>query len=240
MGKGPNKNWQPPLLRGEKLRLWAHATAEMAVVTKVDAARTAKAALELGREIYDGAQQAIYASPNQNDHACHAGCPGCCHSLISVTPLETFVIAAWLREKMSTSEVAVIRQRAEETADKSKTMNNAEYAKSMLWCPLLDSQLMCSIYPARPLGCRAWNSLSLEACHDCYFANHPDKTISLDDYTYEIGQGVRSGLRSGMESIGLDGSSYELNSVLIVALDRPDAVECWARGEDVFEHCHKV
>ena len=56
MGKELNQNWQPPLLRGEKLRLWANATAEMATVTNLHGARTAATALDLGHEINDGAQ----------------------------------------------------------------------------------------------------------------------------------------------------------------------------------------
>ena len=240
MGTEPNKNWQPQLLRGEKLRWWAHATAETATVTKLRATRTAETAVELVREVHDGAQQAMDAGPNQGDRACHEGCPGCCHMLISVTAPEVCAIAAWLRDRMSAAELNTIRQHAVENADKSKTMSNTEHAESMLWCPLLNSHLSCSVYPVRPLGCRAWNSLSLEACHDCYFANHACNTIPLDDHAYEVGQGVRSGLSRGNEEVGLDGNSYELSSALVTALDTPDAAERWARGENVFEHCHKT
>ena len=119
-------------------------------------------------------------------------------------------------------------------------MSNTEYTEAMNWCPLLDSQLLCAVYPVRPLCCRAWNSLSLEACHDCYFGNHVCQTIPLDAHAYEIGQGVRSGLSRGIEAAGLDGNFYELNSALVVVLDKSDAADCWARGEDVFEHCHKA
>ncbi len=120
MTKEPNKNWQPPFLMGEKLRWWAHATAETVTGTKLRAPRSAETAVELVREIHDGAQQA------------------------------------------------------------------------------------------------------------------------MDAHAYEIGQGVRSGLSRGIEAAGLDGNFYELNSALVVVLDKSDAADCWARGEDVFEHCHKA
>ncbi len=240
MGTKLNKNWQPQLLRGEKLRSWAHATAETTTATKLMAARTAESVIERVHELHDGAQEAMGASPQRANRACHEGCPGCCHSMISATPPEVFAIVAWLRDQMSAAEIDAIRQRAEELADKSKTMSNTKYAESMLWCPLLDDHLSCEVYPTRPLGCRAWNSLSLEACHDCYFVNHPCNKIPLDDHAYEVGQGVRSGLSRGIEAAGLDGNSYELNSALVVALDNSDAVERWACGEEVFEHCHEA
>ncbi len=88
--------------------------------------------------------------------------------------------------------------------------------------------------------CRAWISLSREACHDCYFANHVCNTIPLDHHAYRVGQGVRSGLSSGLEAAGLDGNHYELNSVLGMVLDTPDAAKRWACGEDVFGDCRKV
>ena len=47
MGTEPKKNWQPSLLRGEKLRQWAHAVAETVTVTKLLAERTAETAVEL-------------------------------------------------------------------------------------------------------------------------------------------------------------------------------------------------
>ena len=55
MPKEPNKNWQPPFLMGEKLRWWAHATAETVTGTKLRAPRSAETAVELVREIHNGA-----------------------------------------------------------------------------------------------------------------------------------------------------------------------------------------
>ena len=236
----PNKNWQPQLLRGEQLRSWAHSTAEVTTTTKLFTARDKLTAADVASSLHSGAQQAMDAGPNEGDRACHEGCPGCCHSLISVTPPEACNIAEYLREQMSAEEVDAIRQHATENAEKSQEMDNTEYAKSMLWCPLLDSHLKCSVYEVRPTCCRAWNSLSLSACHECYFSNHVEKTIPLDDHAYNVGQGVRTGFSAAIDGAGLDGKHYELNSALIKALDTPDAAERWARGEEVFENCHQA
>jgi hypothetical protein len=47
-----------------------------------------------------------------------------------------------------------------------------------------------------------------------------------------------AGLTTGLESAGLDGQVYELNSALSAALTTPDAAGRFARGEPVFTGCH--
>lgn len=244
MGTHSRKNWSPPINDDATYRVdltsWASVTSEATTARRLLTNRTAATALRLVEEIHAGAQQAMDASPNQGKHACHKGCPGCCHSMISVTAPEACAIAEWLRDNKRPEEVAAIRQHASENAAKGASLNRTAYAESMLWCPLLDSQLSCTTYDVRPLTCRAWNSLSLDACHDCYFSNHVNKKIPLDDHTHAIGQGIRSGLSAGIKGMGLDGQHYELNSALIVALDEPDAADRWIRGDEVFEQCHSA
>ncbi|PHS08734.1 MAG: hypothetical protein COA78_12530 [Blastopirellula sp.] len=240
MNKQPNHNWNPHLLSGDKLREWAHATAETTTVKRLLTKRTADAVIKLVNELHDGAQHAMDAGPNNAERACHKGCPGCCHSMISVTAVEVCAIADWIREKMSSEQVDGIRKRADENANSSSDLNVLKFSEAMLWCPLLDSEKSCSIYPVRPIACQAWNSLSLDACQDCYLDNHAEKKIPLDSHAYEVGQGVRSGFKRGLEALGLDSKSYELNSALVVAIDNPDAAARWAQGEEVFEDCHVV
>ncbi|MGY8770139.1 MAG: YkgJ family cysteine cluster protein [Pirellulales bacterium] len=238
MSKQINHNWNPHLLSGDKLREWAHATSETTTVQRLLTNRTQDSARGLARELQTGAQLAIDAGPNNAERACFKGCPACCHSMISLTALETCGIAEWLRENLTNEKIASIRKHADENANQSSNLNDLQYSQAMLWCPLLDSQKSCSIYPARPIVCQAWNSLSLEACQDCYLANHAEKKIPIDSHAYEVGQGIRSGMKQGLKALGLDGNSYELNSALVVAIDHPDALDLWAKGEEVFEGCH--
>lgn len=240
MSAGHLKNWQPALLKGDKLRQWAQAVAETEATRTLLGPRTAETAIDLARPISEGAQHAIDMSGVKNQRACHKGCPGCCHAMISITAPEVFAIADYLHTHKSPEDVARVRRRAEEIAEKSRTMEKVEFAKAMLWCPLLDSDLTCSVYPIRPICCRAWNSLSLEACHDCYFGNHVSDQVPVDEHAHTVGQGVRSGFTSAIEAAGLDGHTYELSSILVTALDTPDASERWVKGESVFEHGHRT
>ena len=117
-------------------------------------------------------------------------------------------------------------------------MSNSEFLKAGHSFPLLDKNGSCTVYGVRPIACRAWYSLSADACDDCYLADHICNKIPLDDHAYQIGQGVRSGLARSLNDQGLDGNVYQLNSALSTALDTPDAAERWARGEDVFANSH--
>ena len=202
--------------------------------------RTGDTATEIANEIDKGMDQAIDLSPAKCDRQCREGCPGCCHARISVTVPEICAIADSIRENRTPEEINSIRRRAVEIAEESSGMDNTQFAKSMFWCPLLSSGLSCSVYPVRPLVCRAWHSLSRDQCHDCYFANHVTDTIPLDEHAYTVGQGVRAGLSSAIDAAGLDGRSYELCHAHIVAIDQPDAAELWAAGENVFEGCEWI
>ncbi len=235
-----SSNWQPALLRGEALCKWAQATAELTVVQKMLEPRTGDTATEIASEISNGMDLATETSPVKGDRQCREGCPGCGHSRISVTVPEVCAIADSLREDRTPEEIDSIRRRAVEIAEESSGMDNTQFAKSMFWCPLLSSGLSCSVYPVRPLVCRAWNSLSRDRCHDCYFANHVTDTIPLDEHAYTVVQGVRAGLSSAIDAAGLDGKSYELSHALTVAIDQPDAAKLWANGENVFENCEWI
>lgn len=52
-----------------------------------------------------------------------------------------------------------------------------------------------------------------------------------------VAEGIEQGWQRAMHEAGLDGSLYELNSALAVALRTPDAEARWLDGEDVFAVC---
>ncbi len=234
------KRWEGPQLHGEDLRHWAAATAEVATVEKLAGPRTANTAAELAESVCQGAGRAIDGSPQKASRACHKGCPGCCHALISVVPPEAIVIADYLRKHAAPEEIERVHDRAKAIARQTRTADAGQYLEAMLWCPLLDSQMSCSVYPIRPIACRAWNSLSLDRCHECFIAGHLQDKVPLDEHAYEVGQGARSGFKNGLQDSGLDGNLYELNSALTVALENPQAGKQWVNGEPIFANCKPV
>jgi Fe-S-cluster containining protein len=79
--------------------------------------------------------------------ACRRGCASCCTQLVTVTAPEAFWVAAQIRRKPGV--VAAVR-----AADqKTHGFSIEERLKSHITCPLLEDAA-CSIYAARPIGCR--------------------------------------------------------------------------------------
>ena len=81
------------------------------------------------------------------------------------------------------------------------------------------------------MRCRGWCLTSGEDGDRCLTGD------ACDVHAKAVTSGAEDGLCQGLESAGLDGNVYELNSALVAALDTPVGAERWAEGEGVFEQC---
>jgi hypothetical protein len=94
-------------------------------------------------------------------------------------------------------------------------------------------------YAARPLKCRGWNSVRLEACEQTY-GPKPSTTppeishVPIDTSAFVMGNAVLNGLSDSAMEAGLDGTTHDLTVALVRALDLPDVVERWRKGEKIF------
>ncbi|MFQ5730529.1 MAG: YkgJ family cysteine cluster protein [Planctomycetaceae bacterium] len=199
--------------------------------------RTAKTATELANELHEGATAAI----NQDDGpGRQVSCPANCHARIAVTPPEVLGIADYLRKSTPPDELHRIHDRAAANCRQFAAMDRRQSAGEDVRCPLLDDRDACRAFPARPIRCRGWCPAA-EAAEDTSSRSIFDQKL-VDPHEFEsrshvVVQGAEFGFRSGLKASGLDGSLYELNSALVVALDVPDAAERWAAGSPVFRNC---
>ena len=101
-------------------------------------------------------------------------------------------------------------------------------------CPLLvDGR--CSVYPIRPMSCRGWNSLDVQACE----ADFLDPTRLARTTTYapqlQIHAHVQEGMAAGLEAAGLPHDRVELVAALRIAVGATDVEARWLDGEPIFE-----
>lgn len=61
--------------------------------------------------------------------------------------------------------------------------------------------------------------------------------VPFDPHTKTWTMGVSGGLQRALVDAGLDGNLYELSSIVLRALEVPDAARRWLRREDVFRGC---
>ena len=160
------------------------------------------------------------------DLACRRGCGSCCTQLVTVTAPEALWVAAQIRHKMPVIE----KMRAADAQTHGLSMEAR--LKSHIVCPLLKDEA-CSIYAARPLGCRAFVSLNLAACL-ATFVDGAEPQIPTPARHTDILYTCRILLYAAMRLKGLKDAAYELNAAVLAALTYDDAEARWLAGEDIF------
>jgi hypothetical protein len=177
----------------------------------------------------------IDRSPERDRRACRAGCAFCCYlPVVLVTAAEAVYLAAWLRTHCSPEELAALQQRLADRGRQSAASSSTSHAQTPLPCALLQDN-RCMAYPARPLKCRGWNSLRLDACEQAYGPGQSPSQVPVDAYAFVMGNAVLNGLSDSATHAELDGASYDLTYALARALETPDVVQRWRNGERLFE-----
>lgn len=168
---------------------------------------------------------------------CAAGCAFCCYHPVDITAPEAFAMVHYLRTTCAPDVLATTHERVAEQAAKVRDLSFEAHAQAKVPCALLVDGT-CRVYPVRPFACRAWHSMSVARCEAIFVAGDPVTMIPpLDTEAYTAVWDVARGLAEGCQQARLDGKSYELHSLLLRALETPEAAERWARGEDVFAGC---
>jgi hypothetical protein len=111
-------------------------------------------------------------------------------------------------------------------------MSDEARGEARLPCPLLVAN-ECSVYPVRPLDCRAYNSRSVAACRDA-FESYADWDVPVDAEHQSFYKSVQAGLLQALARSGRPASLLELTAALRVILEDPDAILRWCAGENVF------
>jgi hypothetical protein len=178
---------------------------------------------------------ALLASlPMPRSMACARGCAFCCHRPVAASAAEVFALVEYLRANLDDAAFAAFAARCSETAATAAALGRDARARTSLACPALQDGL-CSAHPARPLRCRAYNSLDVDACRRFFAAPAPDAAGPRADLdVYVLGQAVMFGLYEALERAGFDNAHYELSSALAEALRDPEAQARYLRGGKAF------
>lgn len=83
----------------------------------------------------------------RSDMACRAGCDGCCHAWLSVSPVETAKVRAHVAALPLPAREALAVRGRRELAREARGEQPAR-------CAMLEDDGTCAVYEARPLVCR--------------------------------------------------------------------------------------
>jgi Fe-S-cluster containining protein len=164
--------------------------------------------------------------------ACSKGCSYCCHMRVVLTAPEVLRIAAFVEETFSVDECVALARRVAATDEETRGLSDEAWGRARLPCPLLVGD-ECSVYPVRPLDCRAYNSRSVAACRNA-FESYADWEVPVDSEHQSFYKSVQAGLLQALAGSGRPASLLELTAALRVILEGPDAILHWCAGENVF------
>lgn len=170
--------------------------------------------------------------------ACAKGCAWCCHGFkVELTPPEAIAIAEYLRSKSDPERLPAIGDALSDEADEARSLSVMDRWVARRPCHFLDQASgSCSIWEARPLGCRSLTSLDASACKSAY-EGEGDRPGVPRPISVETLYGLsRGAMHAACEDEGLDMRAFELTNAVAVAFHVPRAAERWHAGERVFDH----
>ncbi|QAR32989.1 YkgJ family cysteine cluster protein [Geovibrio thiophilus] len=164
--------------------------------------------------------------------ACRVGCAHCCVVYITVLLPEAVNIARYLREQGEAERlIPLLVERVRET------MWTEEQDWSLLGkkCIFLDKSGGCSVYPVRPLLCRAVTSVSAEDCHEALTARimGEEKPILMNLAVKKNYEQAFRAMAGAMEKCGMDSAGLELTRAVLCALRHDDIAERLGKGEKI-------
>ncbi len=150
--------------------------------------------------------------------ACSAGCSHCCHVHVDATEPEILAVAAYLEETRSPSDLAALRDRLAEHVRRVDGLTDEERWDARIPCALLAADGRCSIYPARPLRCRAFHSCAVEPCRDA-FAGRDGAEAVPSPVLERASDAVEDGYDRALVAAGISAAGQRLEAGLAAVLD---------------------
>jgi Fe-S-cluster containining protein len=100
------------------------------------------------------------------------------------------------------------------------------------FCALLSAERACTVYPARPLGCRGVMAADAIACEENHHGTRAEVTYLGPPM--QIRLAIHLPLMAALRAEGLAWKLHDLPIALAIALARADAEAAWRAGEPVF------
>lgn len=174
------------------------------------------------------AEIAVIADKQVQSHgerriACRAGCSHCCVLNVSALLPEAAAIADWLVNRLTTQERDSLATRLDHQRRVVRWMDDEERIHRGIPCIFLDSRGHCSIYPVRPLVCRAVTSLDSSRCLQALDPTETgeERAVPMDLLQKLVMEEAFRALARSTEERGMDKRSIELSAGVWAFLTLP-------------------
>jgi Fe-S-cluster containining protein len=150
--------------------------------------------------------------------ACSAGCSYCCHVHVDVSAPEILALAVHLERTRTPPELDALRCRLALRARSVDPLTHEERWAARIPCALLGDDGRCSVYPARPLRCRAFHSCAVDPCRDAFAGRagaEPVPSPALE----RAHEAVEEGYDRALAAAGISAEVQRLETGLLAALE---------------------
>jgi hypothetical protein len=196
------------------------------VLGRRDDAARASAAAEIAQQVFEAS---LRRHPPRARIACAKGCAHCCRSNFVGASIPEIVLQARRIREAWPDPAGELRQRIDAAA--FRTPDHGE-ASRVVPCPVLGGDGACGAYDARPLACRGYVSVAVEAC--IRMLSDPKVEIPSTRPHVFFRTRCTTALWAALKANGLPYASYHLHQALGVAVAAGDAEARWLAGDDVF------
>lgn len=173
--------------------------------------------------------------------ACRRGCIHCCYNQVALTEPEALYLGRYLLETRDARELRDLETRTRALAErlKGKSWREIGMARHRLPCLFLENG-GCSVYPARPLACRGWNSVDADRCLQSNLSGDALTLIENHPVIRLMADAVQNGLLRGANALGFEaGYLLMVRAVLLLMEDGaqrtvPERTADWLCGAPFF------
>lgn len=152
---------------------------------------------------------------------CRAGCAWCCYEQLQVHILDAVGVAASLSQVLDYS---------------LETRNRQELKKIFRACPFLGDDRCCTVYPHRPLVCRAYHSINLAECQKVVESQDAERQVPMNLRYYGFPGLAQEATLKVFEELGIDRRPVVLGPAVSALTRNFESMTAdWLGGGDAFE-----
>jgi Fe-S-cluster containining protein len=208
---------------------WAVIAATRIVLDILEGRKDSRAS-HAAKRAHEFFEVSLKHNPSKHRIDCAKGCAFCCHVSVTASAPEIFLVAHAIREGHKNDLEAVLA-RVRGADEKTRGLTSMERAKRKIPCAMLQDN-MCTVYAARPGGCRGFTSTSKAACERGF--NGEFVQVNTPAVWTSLRSAHKQALWAALAAANLPVEFYEFHHGLRIALETPDAEMRWLNGEDIF------
>ncbi|WP_432735123.1 YkgJ family cysteine cluster protein [Maridesulfovibrio sp. FT414] len=208
---------------------------------RVKKGQSAKVLIDLVSESYEIFDRMLGDLVLDPPLACKRGCIYCCINQVSLTEPEALFIGFHLLETRTSEQRVVLQQMARTLLENLQGKSRQEIGMNRHMYPCLFMEDgTCSIYAARPLSCRGWNSVDADMCRHSNQSGDALAPIENHPLPRVMAESIQLGLLNGSSEMQLETGYLLLPRAAYLLLQEKDEkgmielADNWLNGQPFF------